>query len=331
MKQMDWRSQIVANRNKTAWVLLSFLMLYFFMGWLLVALLSPHSNIFSIEQLYDPSNQQIILCFLLSSVIFILCAMFFGGRLSVSGAHAILVGKNTKEYRQLYNIVEEMKIASGSRFMPKIYVLDVGYCNAFASGWSESNALIAVSKPLLALLDRDELQAVVAHEMSHIKHQDTRVMTLVMVCANLLVSVIDVLCRNILYGRRSRKKEESGGILILVILVVRLVLPVLTAFLVMYVSRKREFLADAGCVGMTRNTKALASALSKIHHAHTSDVGKSKTAYRDTPNESFRSLAYIYSPAQCGIFNLYDVNMWFSTHPSLEDRLKALGISRDML
>lgn len=328
---MDWRSQIVVNKNKTALVLLSFLILYFLMAWLLIALVSPHPDIFSIDQLYDPNNQQIILVFFLCSVTFILCAMFFGGSLSVSGTHATLVTKGTKEYRQLYNVVEEMKIASSSRFMPKVYVLNVKYCNAFASGWSESNALIAVSKPLLALLDRDELQAVVAHEMSHIKHHDTRVMTLVMVCANLLVSLIDLLCRNILYGNRPSKKKESGGILILVILIVRLILPVLTAFLVMYVSRKREFLADAGCVGMTRNAKALASALSKIHSSHTLNMKKSKDAYKNTPNEGFRSLAYIYSPTQCGIFNLYDVNMWFSTHPSLEDRLKALGISRDML
>lgn len=324
---MDWRTQIASNQRKTAAVLISFLLLYFLMGWLVVAIVSPHPNIFSLDQLYNPYNQNIIVGFLGISSLFILIAVFFGARLSVSGAQATLVEKGNKDYQALYNIVEEMKIASRLRFMPKIYVLDVDYDNAFASGWSEKNAVIAVSKPLLKLLTREELQAVVAHELSHIKHQDTRVMTLVMISANLLVSIVDVMCRNMLYSQRGRKKkEESGGLLMVVVLAVRIILPILTALMVMYVSRKREFLADAGCVSMTRNPKALASALKKIHKTHEQHKVKFKRAYQNTPHEGLRSMAYIYSPLECGIFNAYDISMWFSTHPSLKQRLKALGL-----
>jgi heat shock protein HtpX len=323
---MDWRTQIAVNRRKTLIVLFSFLLLYFLMGWFIAALLSPNLAMFSIAQLLDANTQYIILSFLAFSVAFILIAIFFGSRLSITGANAELVTKDSALYQMLYNVVEEMKIASKLQFMPKIYVLDVDYCNAFASGFDEKKSLIAVSKPLLSILSREELQAVVAHELSHIQHKDTMVITLVMVCANLLVNVIDVLCRRMLYGnQRSKKRNESGGVLMIFILLLRFILPVLTAFMVMYVSRRREFLADAGCVSMTRNPKGLAQALRKIHKAHEGSKKQYQDAYKNTSNESFRSLAYIYSPSECGIFNLYDMNMWFSTHPSLKDRLKALG------
>ena len=325
---MDWRQQIARNQKRTFYVLCSFFALYFMMGWLVVALLSPHEYFLHIDQLKILENQYIISGFMLVSLIFILISVFFGARLSVLGTQAKQIKSNTTAYKQLYNIVEEMQIAAGLRFMPKVYVLDVDYHNAFASGWQEKNAIIAVSQPLLELLNREELQAVVAHEMSHIKHQDIRVMTLIMVASNILVMLVDIFARNILYTSRQKnrsKKDKNGGVLIIALLILRIVLPIVTACLVAYTSRQREFLADAGCVKITRNNKALGNALVKIHTAHAEKTNHQ--SYQNTPHESFRSLAYIYAPSERGFFNYLDLNSWFSTHPKLKDRLKALRLS----
>lgn len=327
---MDWRRQIVSNKRKTFAILLSFFLLYFLMGWVFVAAMSPHPSGMHVDQLYGSDNQYVMAGFMGVSLLFVLVAMVFGGRLSVMGADAEEVKRGREDYQVLYNIVEELKIASKLRFMPKIYVLDVNYYNAFASGWREQNAVIAVSKPLLGLLTREELQAVVAHELSHIKHQDIRVITLVSVCANLLVMCVDMLLRGVLHGQKGKKRSQKGGggPLIFIILALRILLPILTAFLVAYVSRKREFLADAGCVAMTRHPKALGDALKKIHKAHMDALEDSKQAYYQTPHENLRSLSYIYPPGACGIFNIRDVNAFFATHPSLKDRLKALGVEK---
>ena len=98
--------------------------------------------------------------------------------------------------------------------------------------------------------------------------------------------------------------------------------------MVMYVSRKRELLADAGCVELTRNKQALANALIKLHKAHTDDQEAVEGMYADTPNEQVRSIAYIYGPKQHGYRRFLNFSEWFSTHPSLEERLQALGVER---
>src|SRR5258707_11382365 len=102
--------------------------------------------------------------------------------------------------RQLYNVVEEMKIAAGLKFMPKVYIIEANYMNAFASGLGESNALVAITRGLLEKLDRDELQAVMAHELSHIRHNDIRLTMTVAILSNLMLIAIDLVFRNIMYS-----------------------------------------------------------------------------------------------------------------------------------
>lgn len=320
---MDWRAHIASNQRKTAGILCSFIFLYFMMGWLLVALLSPSVYLLSFHQLQDPYNQQLIAAFLIIACVLIMIAVLFGSRLSLSGANAKKVTQDGQD-ALLYNVVEEMKIAAGLRFMPTVYVLSVDYYNAFASGWNEKNAVIAISRPLLDALTREELQAVIAHEMSHIKYQDIKMLTLVMVSGNLLVNMVDILAKSLLKSRGSKtQKKEHSGLVVVVIMVLRFVLPLLTVFMFFYVSRKREFLADAGCVHMTRNSEGLRKALKKIDQLHRENIKQSKSAYQNTPNESFRSMAYIYSPEALGIRG--ETSSWFSTHPSLQERLQALA------
>ena len=134
---MNWRHQLVINRRKTYVLFMSFMLMYVLLGALTAILLTPH---YGFEDwgpiLMQPHSHQIILVFLAVSIVIILVAVLFGGKLSLAGTGAKRVSAQSEnpQHKQLYNIVEEMKIASGLRFMPKVYVMPVQYMNAFAAG-----------------------------------------------------------------------------------------------------------------------------------------------------------------------------------------------------
>jgi heat shock protein HtpX len=192
--------------------------------------------------------------------------------LNASGAQE-LITPATPELQRLDNVVEEMAIASGVP-KPKIWIVPDPDPNAFATGRDPFTAHIAVTEGLLATLDRDELQAVVAHEMSHIRNFDIRLMTLLAAMVGSIALLSD-LARNFLRfgGRGSRRsggrdKGNPVALIVLVIWLVTLVLaPIISRLLSMAVSRKREYLADATAAQFTRNPLALASALEKIDSA----------------------------------------------------------------
>ena len=192
--------------------------------------------------------------------------------LNASGAQE-LITPATPELQRLDNVVEEMAIASGVP-KPRIWIVPDPDPNAFATGRDPFTAHIAVTEGLLATLDRDELQGVVAHEMSHIRNFDIRLMTLLAAMVGSIALLSD-LARNFLRfggrgGRRSggRDKGNPVAIIVLVIWLITLVLaPIISRLLSMAVSRKREYLADATAAQFTRNPLALASALEKIDQA----------------------------------------------------------------
>ena len=129
-----------------------------------------------------------------------------------------------------------------------------------------------------------------------------------------------------LFSRRDRK--PLGNALLLIIMVVRYLLPIISILLLLYLSRTRELMADAGCVELMRTNQPLASALLKIsddHETHRKEYG---AAYKQTPHENVRREAYIFDPTQAGIEPVTSLNDLFSTHPSLETRLAALGVKR---
>jgi heat shock protein HtpX len=180
------------------------------------------------------------------------------------------------KYRQLENVVEEMSIAAGLP-RPRIYLIPDPDPNAFATGRDPEHASIAVTKGLLDAVTRDELQAVVAHELSHVRNLDIRLMTVIAAMVGAAALIADWTSRGLrmggggrIRGGRSRGKE-SGGAIVLVMLVLWLLAvilaPVIGQALAMMVSRKREYLADASGAELTRNPQALASALKKIDEA----------------------------------------------------------------
>lgn len=232
----------------------------------------------------------------------------------------------TPEQRQYVNVVEEMAIAAGIP-RPHIWVVPDRDPNAFATGMDPAHANIAVTDGLLALLSRDELQGVVAHEMAHIQNEDTRLMTLLagMVGAMLLLS--DGTGRmfrggggRLRGGGKGGGKAGAAGVIILVIwLITLIVVPIISRVLAMAVSRKREYLADATGVQFTRNPLALASALEKLESASTptASIGRGAAAL------------CIVDPLQHKINDVEGgVGDVFASHPPIRQRiirLKGMG------
>jgi heat shock protein HtpX len=194
--------------------------------------------------------------------------------LSATGAWELITA-STDEERQFVNVVEEMAIASGLP-KPKVWIVPDDDPNAFATGSDPATAHVAVTRGLLTTLNRDELQAVVAHEMAHVRNLDVRLMTLLAALVGVIAIISDVTMRGMRFGGgRGRSggggKKGGGGALVIVLIVLWLVTvvlaPIVSRMLALAVSRKREYLADATAAQFTRNPAALAAALEKIEHA----------------------------------------------------------------
>lgn len=244
---------------------------------------------------------------------------YFGGdsiMLGVSGAKEI-----TRDmHPQLYNVVEEMKIASGLPAMPKIYIIDSPAPNAFATGRKPESATIAVTAGLLARVNRDELQGVVAHEMSHILNRDILFMTFAGVMLGGIALLSQVFLRGMWYSGHSssryRSRESSGGgqaqvIIMIVALVFAILAPILARLLYFAISRRREYLADASAARLTRYPEGLASALEKI--SDSKDELPSANAVT--------APLYIVNPMKEKGMKMSDLT---STHPPISMRIKIL-------
>jgi len=194
-----------------------------------------------------------------------------GDRILLASSKAVPVTHDV--HPQLFNIVEEMKIAASLPAMPKVYIINDPAPNAFATGRNPQSASVAVTAGLLARLNRDELQGVIAHEISHILHRDILFVTLAGIMLGSIVLLSQVFLRGMFYSSMgSRRRYSSGGkgggqaqIIMLVIAIVAAILAPIMAYLLYFaLSRKREYLADAGSARLTRYPKGLASALEKI-------------------------------------------------------------------
>jgi heat shock protein HtpX len=236
--------------------------------------------------------------------------------LGVAGARKI----RREDHPRLYNIVEEMKLASGLEKMPDVYIIDDPALNAFATGRDAQHASVAITAGLLAKLNRDELQGVIAHEIGHIKNRDIRLMTLASVLLGSIVILAWYGTRILFFsgmsgGNRRGSNNNGGGAAQIIILAIGLVLmiiaPIIAQILYFSISRKREYLADASSALYTRYPEGLASALEKLQNNNT----QVKNANKAT------APLYISNPFyKKGMA----VNDLFATHPPLADRIKIL-------
>jgi heat shock protein HtpX len=241
-------------------------------------------------------------------------SLAFGDSLVLTMANAKAIDKS--DAPQLYNVVEEMAIAAGLP-TPRVMVLETEALNAFATGNRVGHGTIVVTRGLLDTLSRDELQGVVAHEMSHLANLDTRYMVVVGVTVGLIALVCDMLLRTMAWGgsgssRSSDKKGSSGGgLLIILLIVVAIFAPLAAKAVQMAVSRQREYLADATSVQFTRNPNGLISALGKLADKAAPFPGVSRATQH----------LFIVNPVQTFTSKS---SALLATHPDIADRIARL-------
>ena len=203
---IDWRKQLRINEHRTHMVIGIFVLIYVVIGLIVDLYLHPEFDQIPILDALKalvtfqvfPIATLILGCV---AVISILITYALHDRLMLLGTEYYEIKSGSARSlpeQQLYNVTEELKIAAGLRFMPKIYLIEADYMNAFASGYSEKSALIAITRGLLNKLDRSELQAVIAHELTHIRHHDIKLTLMASVLTNIILIVLDIMFRSML-------------------------------------------------------------------------------------------------------------------------------------
>ncbi len=289
--------QIASNKLRSAALIVVFVLLVMAIGWVF-------------GQATDWGYAGLLMAF---GVAFVMAwgSYWYSDRIVLAMSRARPVDRNIEPY--IVNTVEGLSIAAGLP-MPKAYVIDDPAPNAFATGRNPEHAAIAVTTGLVQKLNRQELEGVIAHELSHIKNYDTLVQTMTAVLAGTVALASDWMLRSMWWGGGRRRDNEGGqaqAIFMIVGLVLAILAPIFAVLIQMAISRKREYLADANGALLTRYPPGLAGALRKI----ASDTNKLKVA-----NKATESL-YIYNP-------LKDygggMNALFNTHPPIDERIRRL-------
>ncbi|ASQ47149.1 zinc metalloprotease HtpX [Legionella clemsonensis] len=328
----DWREQLRRNERKTRMVIAIFFAVYIGVGLLadtvILDYLHPGATLLDcylalITLKVIPYATLIMIGVAIISL-FITYTLY--DRIMLLGTNYRLITPGTAqslEEKQLYNVVEEMKVASGLKYMPRVYLIEANYMNAFASGYSEKSAMVAITRGLMEKLNRAEMQAVMSHELSHIRHHDIKLTLTVAVLSNLLLIAIDIMFYAMIY-KRDRRNEDNR--LFMVIMLLRYLLPLITVVLALFLSRTREYMADAGAVELMRDNEPMARALLKITEDHQQHAEQYTQEYGQTPHEEVRQASYLFDPSS--IDPIKSLHNAFSTHPSLDERLRALGFKR---
>ena len=290
---MDMYSQIDSNKRKSAILITIFIAFIIALGYVL--------------DWYYQGGYGIFTMAIVISMIMSLVSYFSADKIALASTGAKRIQKEDNPY--VYRIVENLCITSGLP-VPKVHIIDSPALNAFATGRDPEHASIAVTTGLINALENEELEGVIAHELSHVKNYDIRVMTVVVVLAGAVALMGDFFFRAHLFGggRRSNNRQ-AGGIFMIVGLVFLILSPIIAELIKLAISRKREFLADASGALLTRYPEGLARALEKISASHLP---------LQTANAATAHL-FISNPLKSKSFSSL-----FSTHPPIEERIKRL-------
>ncbi len=282
------------NITKTWFFLVAFLGLVIGVGWVFARV---QGNSFILYA-------AVAIAFLMNFI-----AYWFSDSIVLSMVHAQKIEKR-EDAMELWNLVENLCITAGLP-MPAIYIVEDPSPNAFATGRDPKHAALAVHTGLLQILNKSELEGVVAHELAHIGNRDTLIATLAVVLAGIIAIASDWMIRSMIFGGRSNDREGGNGLTIILGIAVAILAPIFATLFRLAISRKREFLADATGALLTRYPEGLASALEKISNAHI-PVADANSA---------TATLYISNPFEgSGRF----VTKLFSTHPPVEERIAAL-------
>jgi len=285
------------NVTRTWLIVMGFLIFVIFVGWA-----------FS----YYYGNPVILIGAAIGAMFTNISSYFFSDKIALSSNNAKEANPKNPQHLQLIRSVETMAITAGMK-APRVYVIEDRAPNAFATGRNEANAAVAFTTGILDLLDKNELEGVVAHELSHIKNKDILVGTIVVIMVGFIAILADMFLRTSMHGGGSRD-NKGAGIIILVGVAFAILTPIAVRMIQFAVSRKREFLADASGALLTRYPEGLAGALVKINSA-AQPLKKTSAA---------TSHLFISNPfgEKTSVGNV--IKGLFSSHPPMEKRVEAL-------
>lgn len=246
------------------------------------------------------------------SVISSFASYYWGDKmvLAMSGAKPA----DRKLHFDFYTVAENLAIAAGLP-KPALYVIDDTAMNAFATGRDPSHAVVVVTTGIIAKLERRELEGVIAHELSHIKNFDTRLMAVVAVLVGTIAFLADMFMRNLWWGGRRNRDDDRGlgQIMLVVGIVLAVITPIIASLIQLAVSRRREYLADASAANLTRYPEGLARALEKLSNdKEVLEAATNATAH-----------LYITNPFKGKQFAAWFSGL-FNTHPPIKDRIRIL-------
>lgn len=260
---------------------------------------------------YYYQNPSILYFFVIFSIVMNVTSFWFSHKIVLTLAGAKEAKK--AEYYDLYTIVENLSITAGLP-MPKVYVVNDPAPNAFATGRDKKHAVVCATTGLLAILEKNELEGVIAHELSHIGNRDMLVATVAVVLVGFVSILADMFTRSLMWGggRSGDNDNKGAGILMIVGIIFAILSPLFAMLLQLGISRKREFLADASGALLTRYPEGLANALKKI------------SAYSRPMQKQSNAIAHLYIADPKGSKLGKRISGLFATHPPVEARVKAL-------
>lgn len=306
MQYLGIQQQITRNNTKSVLFLLAFPLLILVGVYVVLYVLS--------DQDIEQTNMQFlsVVPIVLAGVgIWFVISYFFHTQMIQMATHSEPLER--RDNKRVYNLTENLCMSVGMT-MPKLYIIESDALNAFASGINEKTFAITLTRGIINRLNDEELEGVIAHELTHIRNRDVRLLIVTIVFVGIFATIADLALRMLLNGggnmfsSRNRKNDKGGGaMLLLIILLVAGAIYFLSILFKLALSRSREYMADAGAVELTHNSMALASALRKISgHSTLKEVG----------NDEVKELFIDYKAE--GFFSL------FATHPPIEKRIQVL-------
>lgn len=295
---MNIYSQITANKFKT-WLIVFLFILF------ITTLLYIYGR--AVGYGLSFAGMALILSGLMS-----LGSYYYSDKIILGMSNAKQISKKSKP--EFYRIVENLCIGTGLP-MPKLYLINDSAPNAFASGRDPKHAIVCATTGILEKLNKVELEGVIAHELSHIKNYDIRLMAIVVVLVGLVALIADFFMRSLWFSghRRDRESNNAQGIFLIIGIVLAILSPIIAMLIQLAISRKRELLADASGVLITRYPEGLALALAKISKdKEPLEVANNATAH-----------LYIANPFKGKISSNWFAGL-FNTHPPIEERIKIL-------
>ena len=309
---MNFREILKINLLKTRFVVFTYILIMFVVGILVdIVLFNPIPQSLVESFIYFATFERmpiatiVILCIVAVGIVII---SKFGSKIMLSGSKYENLSKKetlTGLERTVANMVEEMAISANLGYIPQTYIMKTDMVNAFAAGWNKNNALVCVTDGIINTLTRNELQAVVAHEIGHILHGDSKLTLYVGILSNIILTIVNIF--SFFIPHRSNNASSKAR---LILLLLNFILPLITSVLYFFLSRTREYMADAVAVKLVGDNQAMINALKKISGQYKED-----SSLKGSLGEKYRSAAYIFQNG----------DSLFSTHPSIQNRIEKLS------